>query len=69
MLYTAVIIEPREHPALLFVLTNFLKNLSDDWSFIIYHGTNNIDFINATVFSLSSMSLALGSTLSATLAS
>ena len=30
MLYTAIIIEPRKHKALLFVLDNFLKNLSDD---------------------------------------
>ena len=45
MLYTAIIIEPREHPALLYVLTNFLKNLSDDWGFIIYHGTANVEFI------------------------
>lgn len=46
MLYTAIIIEPRKHKALLFVLDNFLKNLSDDWSFIIFHGNNNINYIN-----------------------
>jgi hypothetical protein len=44
--YTAIIIEPREHKALEFVLSNFLENLSDDWNFIIFHGNKNIDFIN-----------------------
>ena len=45
MLYTAIIIEPRQHKALPFVLENFLNNLSEDWSFIIFHGTTNINFI------------------------
>ncbi len=44
--YTAIIIEPREHKALEFVLSNFLENLSEDWNFIIFHGNKNIDFIN-----------------------
>ena len=44
--YTAVIIEPREHKALEFVLENFLENLSDNWDFIIFHGNNNISYIN-----------------------
>lgn len=44
--YTAIIIEPREHKALEFVLTNFLENLSTKWNFIIFHGNKNIDFIN-----------------------
>ena len=29
--YTAIIIEPRTHKALEFVLNNFLENLNDDW--------------------------------------
>ena len=45
MLYTAIIIEPRQHKALPFVLENFLNNLSKDWSFIIFHGTKNLKFI------------------------
>jgi hypothetical protein len=45
MLYTAIIIEPRQHKALPFVLENFLNNLSEDWSFIIFHGINNLEFI------------------------
>ena len=45
MLYTAIIVEPREHKALPYVLENFLNNLSDDWSFIIFHGNLNLKFI------------------------
>ena len=43
--YSAVIVEPREHKALEFVLRNFLENLSDDWGFIIFHGKKNKNFI------------------------
>lgn len=45
-MYTAIIVEPRCHTALAFVLENFVKNLSDEWNIIIFHGTKNIDFIN-----------------------
>ena len=44
--YTAIIIEPRKHSALEFVLTNFLLNLSDNWNIIIFHGNKNINFVN-----------------------
>ena len=43
--YTAIIIEPRCHKALSFVLNNFFENLSDDWGFIIFHGNKNKDFL------------------------
>ena len=43
--YTAVIIEPREHKALGFVLHNFFTNLSEEWGFILFHG-NNKEFID-----------------------
>ena len=43
--YTAVIIEPRQHKALGFVLNNFFTNLSDEWGFIIIHGNSNKQFI------------------------
>ena len=43
--YTAIIIEPRKHRALEFVLDNFLENLNNDWNIIIYHGTNNIEYL------------------------
>jgi hypothetical protein len=39
--YTAVIIEPRKHKALEFVLNNFMENLNDDWGFIIFHSNTN----------------------------
>lgn len=45
-MYSAIIIEPREHPALSFVLYNFIHNLSDEWNFIIFHGNCNLSFIN-----------------------
>jgi hypothetical protein len=44
--YTAVIVEPREHPALLFVLNNILENLSDEWNVLIFHGNKNIEYLN-----------------------
>ena len=43
--YTAVIVEPREHKALEFVLNNFIENLSENWNFIIFHGNKNIDYV------------------------
>ena len=43
--YTAVIVEPRKHRALEFVLDNFCSNLSNDWGFIVWHGTDNYDFL------------------------
>ena len=43
--HTAIILEPRKHKALSFVLNNFLTNLSDDWAVILYHGTDNIDYV------------------------
>lgn len=43
--HTAVIVEPRKHKALQFVVTNFLENLSDDWNIIIFHGTTNEQYV------------------------
>ena len=43
--YTAVIIEPRQHKALHFVLNNFLENLNDEWNVIIFHGKQNYNYI------------------------
>lgn len=43
--YTAIIIEPRKHKALQYVVNNILENLNNDWNVIIYHGTNNYDFV------------------------
>lgn len=44
-MYTAVIIEPRIHPSLYIVLNNFNRNLDDNWSFLIFHGSNNKKYI------------------------
>lgn len=44
--YTAVIVEPREHKALEFVLKNFLENLNDNWNILIMHGNKNKGFID-----------------------
>jgi hypothetical protein len=39
--FTAVLVEPRVHPALEFVLDNFATNLDERWGFVIFHGNNN----------------------------
>lgn len=44
--YTAIIIEPRKHKALEFVLNNFIQNLDKKWNIIIFHGNKNIDYIH-----------------------
>ena len=48
-MYTAIIVEPREHPALEFVLNNFISNLSDEWNIIVFHGNKNIDFLKKII--------------------
>ena len=48
-LYTAIIIEPRKHKALEFVLNNFWNNLDDRWTFVILHGTDNEEFVKDIV--------------------
>jgi hypothetical protein len=47
--YTAIIIEPRKHNALKFVLYNVCNCLSNDWKIILFHGINNIDFSSKIV--------------------
>lgn len=42
--YTAIIIEPRKHKALEFVLNNMLECLSEEWKLILFHGINNISY-------------------------
>jgi len=44
-MYTAVIIEPRKHKALSFVLKNILDNLPKEWNILIFHGTENQEYI------------------------
>ena len=48
-MYTAIIVEPRKHRALSFVLNNILTNLSDDWNVIICHGTMNKEFVEKII--------------------
>jgi hypothetical protein len=43
--HTAIILEPRKHKALAFVLQNALENLNQNWNVRIYHGTKNKEFV------------------------
>jgi len=43
--FTAIIVEPRKHPAFEFVLGNFLDNLDERWSIMVFHGTENETFV------------------------
>jgi len=51
-MYTAIIVEPREHKALPFVVKNALDNLSNDWNIIIFHGNRNVEYVNSIVDNL-----------------
>lgn len=42
--YTAIMIEPRKHKALHFVLNNMLEYLPNDWKIILFHGINNEEY-------------------------
>ena len=42
----AVIVEPRLHPHLAPVIRNIMSNLPDSTKVQLFHGTNNLDFIN-----------------------
>jgi hypothetical protein len=48
-MYTAIIIEPRRHPALAFVLNNFNENLSEEWKIRILCGNGNKDVCDEIV--------------------
>jgi len=43
--FTAVIVEPRRHPALSFVLKNMASSLPDGWKILVFHGNTNGDFV------------------------
>ena len=43
--YTAIITDPRIHPAWKLVLNNFLTNLDERWDFIILCGLTNRNFL------------------------
>jgi hypothetical protein len=46
---TAVIVEPRKHKALAFVLKNVLENLDITWGIQIHHGSLNKEFIQEII--------------------
>lgn len=43
--YTAIIVEPRKHKALSFVVKNALTNLPDNWNIVIMYGNQNKEFV------------------------
>jgi hypothetical protein len=47
--YTAIIVEPRKHKALEFVLNNACDCLSPEWKIILFHGKNNIEYATKIV--------------------
>jgi len=46
---TAVIVEPREHKALPFVLKNVLENLPSNSKIMIFHGNKNLNYIKKNI--------------------
>jgi hypothetical protein len=48
-MYTAVMVEPRKHAAMEFVLKNFLENLDTRWNFMLFHGTTNKEWLDAII--------------------
>jgi thymidylate synthase len=48
-MYSAIIIEPRCHKALQFVLNNFLENLDNNWNIIIFHGNQNAQYVKKII--------------------
>lgn len=49
-MYTAIIIEPRCHKALKFVLNNFLENLDNNWNVIVFHGNQNHQYLKQIIY-------------------
>ena len=45
--YTAIIIEPRRHKALQYVLENALHVLADNWKIVLFHGLFNKEYCEA----------------------
>ena len=44
-----MIVEPRRHPALSFVLQNIATNLPSDWKILIFHGKDNKEYVQTIV--------------------
>lgn len=51
--YTAIMVEPRKHRALEFVIRNFTENLDENWNFMIYHGSDNKQYLENIIKKLS----------------
>ena len=56
---TAIIVEPRKHRALEFVIKNVLDNLPANWNIQIHHGTRNQQFVEEIVRQLPSNRITL----------
>lgn len=54
-MYTAIIIEPRKHKALYFVLHNMLDCLSNDWNIVFFHGILNEKYASNIVNELNGL--------------
>jgi len=50
--YNAIIVEPRKHKAIEFVLNNVCKCLDNDWDILFFHGNDNELYVSEIVFSL-----------------
>lgn len=48
-MYTIVLIEPRKHKALDYVIRNALDNLDERWALLIFHGTTNKIYLDKIV--------------------
>ena len=48
-MYTIVLIEPRKHKALNYVIRNALDNLDDSWNLLIFHGTTNKEYLDKII--------------------
>lgn len=48
-LYTAVIVEPRQHKSMEFVLRNFLTNLEANWAVLVFHGNQNKEWLETMI--------------------
>jgi hypothetical protein len=46
---TAIIIEPRKHAALAFVVHNVASNLPPEWDILVLHGTRNKEFAHESI--------------------
>jgi len=42
---TVVLVEPRKHKALGFVVKNLMENLGPEWSLVLFHGTANKEWL------------------------